>query len=185
MTMATSTWARNAQLCQMPLVTVRPLCATDGALLYAMHERLSHATIYARYLQYRHPCREEVAALATVSPARGYGIVATVDLDEDTPQVVGLTYYLRDHAHAAASAEVGMLVEDTYQGVGIGRLLASAIIQQARAQSVDELRARFHPGNRRVLRLIQASGCTYHASVKDGLNEFTLHLYEGAPPAAQ
>lgn len=165
---------RNLLAYEIPTVTVRPLQPEDAGNLYLMHERLSLESLYARYLYYRRPQPDEIAAISAMPAAKGTGVVATVTADG--PKIVGMAYYLRDTAQADATAELGMLVEDDYQGLGIGRLLCFAIGQRARALKVEQLRVRFHPSNYRVLRMIQSSGYRYQAGMRDGLNDFTIFL---------
>lgn len=157
---------------ELATVTVRLVQPQDASLLYAMYDRLSLESIYARYLSYRRPQLDELAALTAMLPAQGTGVVATVG--EAGARLVGMAYYLRETAQPAAKAELAILVEDQFQGIGIGRLLCAAIIQRARLQQINQLRVLFHYSNQRVWRLIQTSGCAYQAGVNDGLNDFTL-----------
>ncbi len=174
MTIAAVPWSRSAHNHAIPTVTVRPAQPTDADLLYAMHERLSPESIYARYLYYRHPQLAEFATITVLPPARGAAVVATMR-DRDT-QVVGMAYYLRDSTQPASTPELGMVVEDRYQGLGIGRLLWFTLAQEARAQQIHHLRVLFHPSNYRVLRMIQSSGYRFVPGTDAGLNDFTLFI---------
>ncbi len=162
--------------CAPTALVIRPLQPEDAGLLYAMHQRLSVESIYARYLSYRHPGLAEFASISAMAPTEGFGVVAS--LSGGGAQLVGLAYYRRDPTQPDTPAELGMLVEDQHQGMGIGRLLYQAIAQQALSRQIHHLRVLFHPSNFRVLRMIQASGYCYRAGVESGLNYFTLLLRE-------
>lgn len=169
---AAVSWMGKPSIHTMPTVAVRPLQPEDADTLLAMHERLSLESIYARYQQYRRPQLAEMTAMSTIAPANGAGVVATIE--ENGPRVIGMAYYLRDSSQPASTAELGMVVEDRYQGSGIGRLLWFKIAQQARAQQIRRLRVLFHPSNYRVLRMIQSSGYPFVPGAAAGLNDFLL-----------
>lgn len=174
MTVEAVPWAHNPHIHEIPTTTIRPIQPEDANLLYAMHERLSLESIYARYLHYRRPHRDEMAHMTMLPPERGAAMIATVQ--DHGLRIIGIAYYVYDTNMPANAAELGMLVEDDYQGLGIGRLLCFAIGQRARALKVEQLRVRFHPSNYRVLRMIQSSGYRYQAGMSDGLNDFTIFL---------
>ena len=71
MTVEAMPWVRNPHIHEIPTTTIRPIRPEDADLLYAMHERLSLASIYARYLHYCRPRQDEMLAITTLPPERG------------------------------------------------------------------------------------------------------------------
>ena len=142
-----------------PAVTLRPLAPDDAYAVYALHTRLRPESIYARFLQYRIPTLREFTAICTMAPAQGQGVVA--ETQGGRRQIVGLAYYVRGDADAQSSAELAIVIEDRYQGRGLGRLLWQGLHQQAAADRLSELRVIFSTRNRRILRLIEGGDYPY------------------------
>ncbi len=163
-------------------VTVRPIQADDAGLLYAMHQRLSLDSIYYRYLQYRPPTLAELEQVCQLAPERGAGFVATVQQDDE--RVVGVAYYVREPQEQAPTAELGILVEDQFQGQGIGRRLWQRMQQHALRHTIRKLRVLFHPNNQRVARLVSSSGFAYQATRHSGLSEYLVALGESPRQSA-
>ncbi len=140
-------------------VTVRAVTPDDAHAIHALYARLHPESIYSRFLQYRIPTLREIAAVCAMEPAQGAGVVA--ETRSGRRQIVGLAYYVREGDRMAASAELAIVVEDRYQGAGIGRLLWQQLHRQAEADRLSVLRVLFSSRNRRILRLIEGSGYAY------------------------
>jgi GNAT superfamily N-acetyltransferase len=160
-------------------VALRPLRPSDVMLVDEMHRRLSPESLYARYFQYRIPSLDEIAAVCRMRPEQGAGFVATVHKAAD--MVIGLTYYVREAHGRDHTAEIGILVEDRYQGQGIGRRLWQHLHEYAAANQFRALRVLSDTSNHRMLRLVQGSGFAYRAQTAWGLNEYLVSLGEPAP----
>ncbi|HMN30475.1 MAG TPA: GNAT family N-acetyltransferase, partial [Caldilineaceae bacterium] len=78
------------------------------------------------------------------------------------------------------TAEPGILVEDRFQGQGIGRRLWRQLHDQARADRIAQLRVFLAPNNQPMLRLLQGSGFAYQARAHAGLSEYLVLLGEQA-----
>lgn len=154
-------------------ILVRPLVATDVALISAMHQRLSAESIYYRYLQQRQPTLAEIAAVCALDPAVGGGFVAVAPGEV---AIVGLAYYVREAQCAELTAEPGILIEDRFQEQGIGRRLWQTLQQQAQQDGLRWLRVLSHPQNRRVARLVQGGGFLYVAKTNGNLREYLVDL---------
>ncbi|CAN5566217.1 hypothetical protein BH10CHL1_BH10CHL1_07450 [soil metagenome] len=161
-------------------VTVRPIRPSDIRLIDEMHQRLSPDSIYYRYLQPRIPSMSEIEQVCRLDPAKGAGFVATVQ--RDTEIVVGIAYYVRELQEQQPTAELGILVEDQFQGKGIGRNLWQRMQQHALANTIRKLRVLFHPNNLRMARLVRGSGFAYQAKRDGGLSEYLVALGECPNP---
>lgn len=168
------------QLNQPPAssIILRPLVADDAQLIDEMHQRLSPESLYYRYLQYRKPSRNEISHVCQLTPERGAGFVATLPADKahNRGKIVGVAFYVREEAGRSHSAEPGILIEDRYQGLGIGRSLWRQLQDHARANHVRWLRVLFHPNNQRMRSLLQHSTLSYHAGSFEGLQEYLIAL---------
>jgi RimJ/RimL family protein N-acetyltransferase len=155
-------------------VTVRPIQPGDAGLIDEMHRRLSPESLYYRYLRPRIPPLTEIEEVCTLAPEKGAGFVATVQQQKET--IVSLAYYVRE-AHAQhLTAEPGILVEDRFQGQGIGRRLWQQLHDHAKANQIRQLRVFVEPSNQRILRLLQGSGFAYQAQANYGLSEYLVSL---------
>jgi GNAT superfamily N-acetyltransferase len=155
-------------------VTIRPIQTSDVGLIYDMHQRLSPDSLYYRYLQVRQPTLDEVAAICYMDPAKGAGFVATTHRHSEI--VVGMAYYVREVHTQQPTAEPAILVEDGFQGQGIGRTLWQRMQQHAMDNKIQRLRVLFHRTNQRMARLVQHGGPPYQAQASDGLSEYLVTL---------
>lgn len=176
MTTVLENWEDQPLMGERAATAIRPIRPSDLKLVYEMHQRLSPESIYYRYLQYRTPAWEELATICHLPPETGEALVAT--LNGDAERIIGLAYYVRERATYLPTAELGILVEDLFQGQGIGRQLWQRLHRSAEAKRIRQLRVLSEPGNRRIRRLIEGSGYPYRASIEDDLHEFMVFLDE-------
>ncbi len=161
-------------------VIVRPIQLGDANLIFEMHQRLSPDSLYYRYLQYRRPTLDEFAAVCHLDPAKGAGFVATTQRNGEI--VVGIAYYVREAHAQQPTAEPGILVEDSFQGQGIGRSLWQRMQQHALVNRIQRRRVLCHPNNQRVVRLVQGGCLPYQAKASSGLSEYLVTLGERPQP---
>ena len=98
-------------------VTIRRATSYDVPAILTMHERLSADSRYARYHAAYTPGYREIYAICRLAGDEGAAWVATVD---SVAAIVGLAYYVSVRREPARVAEVAFLVEDRFQGVGVG-----------------------------------------------------------------
>ncbi len=195
MTTMTKQWrVRVAQ----PKTSVRPICPTDAEMIHEMHQWLSPESLYYRYLQYRTPTLAEIEVVCRMRPETGAGFVASVQTslqtnaqpnaqpNKETPKgkekIVGIAYYVIEAGEKQRTAEPGILIEDQFQGQGIGRRLWQRTQQHAKSNHVRWLRVLFHPSNQRMLRLMQSIDLPHQARYTGGLSEYLVSLGERASP---
>ena len=123
----------------------------------------------------------EIKQICRLKPARGAGFVATTQRDAEI--VVGVAYYVRETQEPEPTAELGILVEDQFQGKGIGRSLWQQMQQDALTNAIHRLRVLFHPNNQRLVRLVRGGGFAYQAKRDGELSEYLIALGERARPA--
>ena len=133
------------------LVRLRSTGPGDNERLRRMFYRLSPTTIYRRLFlpapQVPH-WAERFAALATCDGELRYAVVALLG-----DEVLGVANFAQE-AGTTREAELAIVVEDAWQGQGIGRMLMAAVVEQARQHEMGVLTARILADNDRVLRLV-------------------------------
>jgi RimJ/RimL family protein N-acetyltransferase len=166
----------SVRLADGTAVVLRPMQPKDVRRVVEMHDHLSADTIYFRYLHPYEPTFEEVESLAHLDGVNGATFVAVIKEAGDE-RVIGLGFYRTD-AQDRTIAQPAFLVEDQFQNRGLGRALARLVIEHARQNGVRVFDALIHPANRRMMRVIQASGFSYEAKLGYGACEVRVSLQE-------
>ncbi len=164
------------QLADGTHVALRPMQVTDVPAILEMHDRLSSDSIYYRYLHPYKPTVEELERLARLDRSLGAAFVAVIT-EAGKEKVIGLGYYQTDVEDRTAG-QPAFLVEDQFQNRGLGRALARFVTQHAEMNGVRVLDALVHPANRRMMRVIEASGFSYEAKLGYGACEVRVSLQE-------
>lgn len=144
---------------------------TDAGALAAMHERCSAETLYRRY-------HAPVARLsprmarALLEPAGGASLMLTVG-----DEVVAAGMFSPDPAsEEPATAELGLLVEDTWQRRGLGARLLRALAEEAARAGLETLVCQVLPENDAVLRTVARAGLQAHGCFVDGVVQYRVPL---------
>jgi RimJ/RimL family protein N-acetyltransferase len=146
---------------------VRPIRPDDDTRLISFHSRLSPRTIYYRFfVPYPQLTARDVQRFTTVDHRDRVALVATVGDD-----IVGVVRYERT---AVDEAEVAFVIEDRYQGRGLGTILLERIAQAARECGIQRFVAEVLPNNNRMLEVFEHAGYRLDATRADGY--ITLHL---------
>jgi GNAT superfamily N-acetyltransferase len=131
-------------------VATRPVQPDDRVLFRRLWPRLSRDTVYRRFHSPLHGLpREAVDRLVTVDHDLREAVVALVG-----GEVVGVARYDRSPADPA-TAEFAILVEDAWQGIGLGRQLLVELVDLAASRGVRTLTATVQRDNDRVIGLIR------------------------------
>jgi GNAT superfamily N-acetyltransferase len=131
-------------------VATRPVRADDDVRLVRMWPRLSPDTVYRRFHSpVRGLPRATVRHLVQVDHDLREAVVAEVG-----GEVVGVARYDRS-PDDPAGAEFAVVVEDAWQGVGVGRQLLVELTALAARRGVQRLTATVQLDNDRMVRLIR------------------------------
>jgi GNAT superfamily N-acetyltransferase len=124
-------------------VSIRPVTGSDACALALMWERCTLATRVARF---HAPVRNIPASyLKAVFADPSTSVVAVC---QHCGAVVALASLIS--GASVDSAELGVLVEDAWQGAGVGHRLIAHLIGLARARGITSLTASVLAGNARV-----------------------------------
>jgi RimJ/RimL family protein N-acetyltransferase len=160
---------------------VRKALPGDFSLIQEMHRRLSPASLYFRYLRSYTPTPADIQRICHLGEA-GRTLVALLEMQQ--PSVIGMAYYVVEDSRSGRTAEAAILVEDRYQGQGVGRFLFQRLVEQAQEQGVDEFHLYVHPANQPMLQLIQNSGHPYREFTAYGTCEVRMLLMPAMAIAA-
>ena len=130
-------------------VDTRPVRPDDAPLFCRLWDRLSPETVYRRF---HAPLRRppvDAARLVDVDHDLREAVVAVVG-----GEVIGVARYDRS-PDDPATADVAVVVEDGWQGVGVGRQLLGELTELAVRRGVRSLTADVQADNDRVVGLVR------------------------------
>jgi acetyltransferase len=157
-------------------VIIRPIRPDDAEDLQAAFQRLSMESIYLRFLSFKKELTDEEARqLATVDYTSRMAFVAITHENGQDIVVGASRYALLDTGHPG-TAEAAVVVEDKYQGRGIGKLLLWRLVDYARDKGIHFLRGNLQIGNNTMLTLVERSGLPYKKRYVDGIWEVSIDL---------
>lgn len=152
-------------------VVIRPVQTDDVDLILDMHNRLSTNSLYMRYHSPRMPTREEIERMCRLDGTNGRVVVAAIPGSK--PRIVGMAYYVVTDQD---TAETALLVEDLYQGQGIGRRLMQRLTQLAVDQGICFFDALTLSSNDRMIRLLHQTGHLVRNRLDHGTREMRVEL---------
>jgi RimJ/RimL family protein N-acetyltransferase len=93
---------------------------------------------------------------------------------DDADEIVGVVRYEREEG--TDGAEYAALVEDRFQGRGLGIGLTRQLIEAARARGIGHLHALVLPENEVMLRLLRSLNLPERERWDDGIEHVEIHL---------
>jgi RimJ/RimL family protein N-acetyltransferase len=157
---------------------IRPVLRTDSDRLFQMHRRLSKQTLYFRYLAPIRPSMIEMRTLCSLSVAEGAAFVALCK--EKDEAIVGLAYYRFDPNHPDENPEFAIVVEDQFQGSGLGKVLLTHLCRYAENGGFCGLNATIHVDNHRMRNLLYRIGYPSVEYPEYGTMAATVYLHSCA-----
>lgn len=157
-------------------ITIRPIQPEDAVLLKSGFQRLSQESIYYRFMSdKRHLTDEEAARFATVDYRTRMAFIATALRDQEE-FLAGVARYEVLLPDRPDTAEAAIVVSDSFQRRGLGRLLMKQLLDYAHAQGVSYLRAEILIDNHRILKLIESGGLPYEKRYNEGTWEILVDI---------
>lgn len=131
-------------------VRLRPIRPEDAPRLIEFYDRLSRHTAYQRFFTVMKRLPPDWARLlATVDYRRRLALVA--EHGPAAELVAVARYEPTDDPH---TAEVAFVVQDSFQGKGLGTKLLQALLEAAQARGIQRFRAYVLADNTRMLDLL-------------------------------
>jgi len=157
-------------------VFIRTICPDDAERLQAFFARLSPETTYYRFLGRRKELPyEEAHRLVEVDYRTRMALVGTCEQRGDE-EIVGVARYAVIPGTWPAEAEAAIVIEDQYQGRGLGTILLERLVAYARAHGIRTFLATVRHDNARMMRFIRRSGLPTESTVVAGVWEIRVGL---------
>ena len=160
---------------------LRPIRPDDAPRLMALCHRLSSRTVYQRFFSPRRLRPEEAYAFANVDYHERMALVAEVDTGQE-PDLIGVARY--GMAKEAAVADIGLVIEDGWQGLGLGPILLKEILHAGAQRGIRHFRADVLTENRRALRLLARYTHIAQSSTSDGVTSIAFRRRENSAAGA-
>ena len=160
----------GARLADGTAIEVRPIDPGDADRLRRFHSRLSTDTTYLRFFS-PHPTLSdrEVERFTNVDHTERDALVAICD-----DEIAAVGRY--DRTPGTSEAEVAFVVEDRWQGRGIGTVLMERLAALARSRGITTLVADTMPHNQRMLTVFRHARLPITERLVDGIVHVTLEL---------
>jgi RimJ/RimL family protein N-acetyltransferase len=159
-------------------VPVREIRAEDAAALQRLVGRSSERSIELRFFGPMKELSDEKAR--RFAEVDGKDRVALVALDpEDENEIVAVVRYEREAD--TAGAEYAALVEDRFQGRGLGIGLTRRLIEAAQENGIRRLHALVLRENKRMLRLLRSLELPERQRWENGLEHVEIELRPSGP----
>jgi GNAT superfamily N-acetyltransferase len=147
-------------------VLIREIRASDKGLLAAAHSRLSDETRLRRFLSAKPRLTEsDLRYLTEVDGVNHYAVVALIG-----GHIVAVARWVR-LVDNPAEAEAAVVVGDSFQGRGLGKILAAELADAARARGIRRIQASIMSDNPPAHALMRVIG----ERLTDGGHDHGVH----------
>ncbi len=153
--------------------TIRPMTIEDLPAINSMHNRLSSLCLYYRYFTAHKPSLDALYEQMQLSIHQGIALIAS--LDSMPGEIIGMAYCLPTR-YDNRKAEPAFLVEDCFQGQGLGRALFDNLVQQAKLQAFESFQLFILPENRRMFQILDQKRFPTESHYHDGMLEVQMQL---------
>ena len=161
-------------------VRFRAISPHDAPRLMALCQRSSARTVYQRFFSPRRLRPEEAHALANVDYRERMALVAEVGTGES--DLIGVARY--GPGEEAATADIGLVVEDGWQGLGLGSILLKEILHAGAQRGIRHFRADVLTENRPALRLLARYTHIAQSTTSGSVTSITFHRREDSDAGA-
>ncbi len=167
---APPTWGRDVLLTDGSTAVLRPVSPEDAPALVALHGRLSGETRRLRYFG-AHPrlSDDEVARLVEQDGPDHLALVA-----ERAGLLIGVAQY--DRIPGSDVAEVAFVVDDAFQGLGIGTLLLEYLASEGRRFGFKRFAADTLFENQQMAQVFRAAGFTQRTRLEAGVVRVVMDI---------
>ncbi len=158
---------------------IRPIRAEDEQLMYDFHASLSERTVIMRYLSpvglSARGTHERLARMTHNDYDREIALVAEGE-EQGKKVIIGVARLSKLHG-TDEEARFTMLINDAYQGRGLGRELLERILRIGRAEKIRRILALMSPENEVMKKLCQAVGFTsFEIEPQNGILKAQIEL---------
>lgn len=172
------TFRETVELRDGSTADLRPVQPADAEGLQALFNRLSPESVYFRFLEARKELPlKQAQQFATVDYRSSMAVLAVVT-EGDIERIIGVARYgTEPNAPEGENvADAAVVVEDAYQGRGLGTILLLRLVQYASENGIHALHATVHQSNARILHFIRKSGLQTDRHLDGGVWDITVNL---------
>ena len=172
---------RTVRLANGAVVRLRPIRPDDAPRLVALYGRLSQHTAYHRFFTVLKRLPPDWAKVfATVDFRHRLAIVAERETPAG-PEIIGVGRY--EPIDGDDAVEVAFVVEDGWQGRGLGPMLLDAVVRAGEARGVRRFRAYVLADNHRMLKLLARHTDVVERRLEDGVVSLLFRARSGESSA--
>jgi RimJ/RimL family protein N-acetyltransferase len=162
---------------------IRPIRPDDEPRLVDLYERLSRHTAYQRFFTVmRRLPTDWYHFFANVDYVRRLALVAERDTVAGS-QLIGVGRY--EPSEEPDAVELAFVVEDGWQGRGLGAILLEAVLAAAEARGVRRFRAYVLADNHRMLRLLATRTLVEERKTEEGVTGLRFRRAAAADATAR
>jgi acyl-CoA hydrolase/GNAT superfamily N-acetyltransferase len=148
-------------------VFLRPIKPTDEAMMQELFYSLSEDSIYYRFFHRAQVMpHKKVQRFTTIDYQKDMAIVGLVEEDGREKIIAVGRYALEPESNIA---EAALLVQDDWQGKGIGTWLLKYLIQIAKSRKITGFKAQIMADNKAPLHMAHKTGYTVETTLEDGV----------------
>jgi acetyltransferase len=159
-------------------VFLRPIKPTDGPLILDIFQKLSPQTIYFRFLTNLDKLQPELLEhLVKIDYQTHFTLVAVIEKN-GIESIIGTCRYIT--ATKTDHAELTVVLRDDWQRRGLGRIMASRIVNIARSKGIASIEISFDYRNEGMKRLFTSLGypVMHESSIVDIADRMEIHIKE-------
>ena len=160
-------------------VTVRPIRPEDEPLLVRLHQALSERTVYMRYFQplklSQRTAHERLTRICFLDYDREMILAVEQKKKDGSPEIMAVGRLSKLHG-PFRDAELAVLVDDRYQGLGLGTELYRRLIAIAQEEKLQRVLSTILAENREMRAICQKLGFKMEADLNDGTIQAELLL---------
>src|ERR671915_423060 len=166
--------ARKLTLPDGVVIPVRTISPDDAPALQRLHGRLSEQSIHSRFFSSMKELSDQQAKyFADVDGINRYALVA-LDPEKKQEEIIAVVRFSREGS--TDKAEYAALVEDYWQGRGVGLSMTRLLIDAARDRGIHALYGLVMPENRDMLKLLRSLDLPEHESRSEGIKYVEIEL---------
>jgi GNAT superfamily N-acetyltransferase len=164
---------RNLTLPDGVVIPIRSIRSDDAPALQRLYSRLSEQSSRLRFFDSMKKLSDQKAKdFAQVDGINRYALVALDPKQQE--EIIAVVRFSREGS--TAKAEYAALVEDAWQGRGVGLGLTRQLIIEARYREIDYLYGLVMPENRGVLKLLRSLDLPERENRTGGLKYVEVEL---------
>lgn len=153
---------------------LRPITPEDEGRLLELFARLSRHSIYLRFHHVlSHMSKEEAKRFCNADYDKDFALAATLGEDAEE-RIIAVGNFHR--MPAGRRAEAAFVVEDAYQGKGIGAHLLGQLAIIARENGIETFEASVLAENKEMMQLLERSGFYMTEEMESGVYQMEMDL---------